>query len=75
METTTTNTTETSVKTAQTLILGREDMVDTQNDKDISTIEQKDFKVPMFLFSYYDIVLFIDNDRQTKFIKNRFGNI
>jgi hypothetical protein len=72
MKTTTTNTPETNVKMAQTLILKREDMVDSQYNKELSLIEHGDFKVSSSI-QHFDIVLFIDNDGQTKFLKNRFN--
>jgi len=77
MKTTTTNTNTQviNIRTAQTLILGRIDMNDTEYSKKIFIIEPKDFKIPMFLFNNYEIVLFIDNDGQTKLLKNRFGNL
>jgi hypothetical protein len=77
MKTTTTNTNTQviNIRTAQTLILGRIDMNDTEYSKEIFIIEPKDFKIPMFLFNNYEIVLFIDNDGQTKLLKNRFGNL
>jgi hypothetical protein len=72
MKTTTTNTPETNVKMAQTLILKREDMVDSRCNKELSLIEPEDFKVSSSIQNF-DIVLFIDNDGQTKFLKNRFN--
>lgn len=73
--TTTTNTPETNVKMPQTLILKREDLVDSQKTKDLSSIELKDFKTSNSLFITHDYVLFIDDDGETKLLKNRFGII
>ena len=65
----------TNTNTATTLILGRKDLVDNSIEKEFSFIEPRDLKTSMNLFATHDIVLFIDNDGQTKFLKNRFGNL
>ena len=65
----------TNTNTATTLILGRKDLVDNSIEKEFSFIEPRDLKTSMHLFATHDIVLFIDNDGQTKFLKNRFGNL
>jgi hypothetical protein len=65
----------TNTNTATTLILGRKDLVDNPIEKEFSFIELRDLKTSMHLFATHDIVLFIDSDGQTKFLKNRFGNI
>lgn len=71
MKTTTTNTPETNVKMAKTLIFKREDMLDSRHNKELSLIDYEDFKAPS-LIQHFDIALFIDDDGQTKFLKNRF---
>lgn len=75
MKTTTTNTPDTNVEMPRFFILEREHMVDSQNTKDLSSIELKDFKVSNSVFIKYDVVLFVDDDGETKLLKNRFGNI
>ena len=54
-----------------TLILKREDMLDSRHNKELSLIDYDDFKSPSSI-QHFDIVFFIDDDGQIKFLKNRF---
>lgn len=58
----------------ETLILGREDMIETQKGKDILLIDFTDFKISKRHFQANGIILFIDNNGKTKILKNRFGD-
>jgi hypothetical protein len=58
----------------ETLILGREDMIETENGKDIRIIDFIDFKISIKPFQENGIILFIDDNGQTKILKNRYGD-
>lgn len=58
----------------ETLILEREDMIKTRQGKDILLIGFTDFKISVRPFHENGIVLFIDNNGDTKILKNRFGD-
>jgi hypothetical protein len=58
----------------ETLILGREDMIETKNGKSILLIDFTDFKISVKPFQENGIILFIDDNGQTKIIKNRYGD-
>jgi len=61
-------------KTTDTLILGREDMIDTEKGKNILLIDILDFKISVKPFQTHGVVLFIDDNGHTKILKNRFGD-
>ena len=63
------------MQTAKTLILEREDLFNNEISTDIRVLELNHFKTSVWKILNYDIVLFVDNDGQTKLIKNRFNNI
>jgi hypothetical protein len=56
------------------LILEREDMIETKNSKSILLIDFTDFKISVKPLQENEIVLFIDNNGQTKILKNRYGD-
>jgi hypothetical protein len=58
----------------EALILGREDMIETKNGKTILLIDFTDFKISVKPFQENVIILFIDDNGQTKIIKNRYGD-
>jgi hypothetical protein len=58
----------------ETLILGREDMIETKNGKDIRIIDFIDFKISIKPSQENGIILFIDDNGQTKILKNRYGD-
>ena len=57
---------------SNTLVIFREDLVN--KDKDIRSICYSDIKGSIETFHHSDIVLFIDDNHQTKILKNRFGD-
>jgi hypothetical protein len=57
----------------ETLILSREDMIAAVSDKDVQHINCSDFKIDSNLFQKSSIVLFIDDNNQSKILKNRYG--
>jgi hypothetical protein len=57
------------------LILGREDMFEVNKGKDILSIYFTDFKISGKHYQDNGIILFIDDNGDTKILKNRFGNI
>ena len=58
----------------ETLILGREDMFETQQGKNILLIDFTDFKISVNKILENGIIVFIDNNGDTKILKNRFGD-
>jgi len=58
----------------ETLILEREDMIENNQGKDIRIIDFTDFKISVKPFQENGIILFIDNNGDTKILKNRFGD-
>ena len=56
----------------ETLILGREDMFETQQGKNILLIDFTDFKISVNKTLENGIIVFIDNNGDTKILKNRF---
>jgi len=58
----------------ETLIVGREDLIDNSKSKDILLINFTDFNSSMNPFQNNNIVLFIDDNGETKIMKNRFGD-
>ena len=58
----------------ETLILGREDMFETQQGKNILLIDFTDFKISVNKTLENGIIVFIDNNGDTKILKNRFGD-
>lgn len=58
----------------ETLILGREDMIETHKGKNILLIDFTDFKISVRPLKENGIILFIDNNGDTKILKNRFGD-
>jgi len=58
----------------ETLILGREDMIENNQGKDIRIIDFTDFEISAKPFQENGIILFIDNNGDTKILKNRFGD-
>jgi hypothetical protein len=62
------------MKKEVTLILGREDMIETKNGKNILLIDFTDFKISVKPFQENGIILFIDDNGQTKILKNRYGD-
>lgn len=56
----------------ETLILGREDMIENNQGKNICFIDVTDFKISLKLLQENGIVLFIDDDGDTLILKNRF---
>ncbi len=61
--------------TTSTLILGREDMIESEKNKNILLIDFFDFKISIKKpILEYSIVLFIDDNNQTKILKNRYGD-
>ena len=56
------------------LILEREDLLLNYQDKNIIDIEYHHFKHdPSFFYKSQSIVIFVDNNSETKIIKNRYG--
>ena len=62
------------MKKEETLILGREDMFETQQGKNILLIDFTDFKISVNKTLENGIIVFIDNNGDTKILKNRFGD-
>ena len=60
------------MKKEETLILGREDMFETQQGKNILLIDFTDFKISVNKILENGIIVFIDNNGDTKILKNRF---
>ena len=60
------------MKKEETLILGREDMFETQQGKNILLIDFTDFKISVNKTLENGIIVFIDNNGDTKILKNRF---
>ena len=58
----------------ETLILERDDMIETHQGKDILLIDFTDFKISVRPLQENGIILFIDNNGDTKILKNRFGD-
>ena len=58
----------------ETLILGREDMIEHNQGKDIRIIDFTDFEISVKPLQENGIILFIDNNGDTKILKNRFGD-
>lgn len=58
----------------ETLILGREDMIENYQGKDILLIDFTDFKISVNKTLENGIILFIDDNGDTKILKNRFGD-
>ncbi len=58
----------------ETLILKREDMIESNQGKDILLVDFTDFKISVKTFQENEIILFIDNNGYTKILKNRFGD-
>ena len=58
----------------ETLVLEREDMIENHQGKDILLIGFTDFKISVRPFHENGIILFIDNNGDTKILKNRFGD-
>lgn len=63
-----------NMKKEETLILGREDMIERNQGKNILLIDFTDFKISVKPFQENGIILFIDNNGDTKILKNRFGD-
>ncbi len=62
------------MRTEQTLILERTELKQHAIGKDINLISLEDFKISNKLFQTYTIILFIDNNGETRILKNRFGD-
>ena len=58
----------------ETLILGREDMIERNQGKDILLVDFTDFKISVRHFQENGIILFIDNNGDVKILKNKFGD-
>ena len=56
------------------LILGRDDMFDSDKSKSIMLVDFSHFKVSRSDMNNISIVIFIDYNGQTKILKNRFGD-
>jgi len=56
-----------------TLIIGREDLYQQSSGKPIDLVTQVDVADDT-LFTIYDLLLFIDENGQTKILKNRYGD-
>lgn len=59
---------------SNTLILERSDLQKQYADKHIVFLSFEHFKKSFNLFYKESIIIFIDNDGQTKILKNRYGN-
>jgi hypothetical protein len=62
------------MRTEQTLILERTELKQHAIGKDINLISFIDFKISDQLFLTHTIILFIDNNGETRILKNRFGD-
>jgi hypothetical protein len=49
-------------------------MIETKKDKDILLIDFTDFKMSVKPQQKNEIILFIDNNGETKILKNRYGD-
>ena len=58
----------------ETIILGRNDLLDKSNMLDLNKIEWVDFKNSQLETKDQAFVIFVDNDGETRIFKNRFGN-
>ena len=58
----------------EALVLGREDMIEAEIGKPIHLIDFTDFRISHTHFQQ-SIVLFIDDNGQTKILKNRYGEV
>ena len=56
------------------VILEREDMFESEKEKDILLIEFADFKISTKPYQQTAIILFIDKNGYTKILKNRYGD-
>ncbi len=61
------------MRTEEVLILGRNDMFETKKDKGILSITYVDFKISVEQIVENSIILFVDDDDQTKILKNKCG--
>jgi hypothetical protein len=55
------------------LILERTDLLDSFKDKKFSLIDFNDFSLSFQRMLSYPLILFIDNNGETRILKNRFG--
>lgn len=55
------------------LIIGREDMIESKICKDIFFIDFTDFKISLKPLKESGFILFIDDNGDTKILKNRCG--
>ena len=64
------------METARCIILRRDDLIKSSEDKPFIDIKYDDFRNEPFddKFRINEIILFIDNNGQTKLLKNRWGN-
>jgi hypothetical protein len=62
------------MRTEQTLILERTEVKQHAIGKDINLISLEDFNMSFKPFQTYTIILFIDNNGETRILKNRFGD-
>jgi len=62
------------MRTEQTLILERTELKQHVIGKDISLISFEDFNMSFKPIQMHTIILFIDNNGETRILKNRFGD-
>lgn len=66
------------MRTENVLIVGREDLIDSAKDKDISRFKMSDFSKTIGdsikLFARQNMIVFIDNNGETTVLKNRWGD-
>ena len=62
------------MKTVEAIVLGREDIREDCLGKDIRYIDYNDFKISNNVFTQNAIILFVDDNCQSKILKNRFGD-
>ena len=57
------------------LLLDRGDVIKQSEDKDINLLNLSDFRTSIKQFQKVGFVLFVDDDGQTRILKNRYNGI
>ena len=63
------------MKKEEIITLGREDMIEAEQQKDLRLIKFDDFKISNITMRLHGIILFIDKYGETRILKNRYGDL
>lgn len=63
-----------NMRKEETLILDRDDLINSSRDKTIADINFMDFKISLKPAREVNIVLFMDDNGESKVLKNRYGD-